>query len=184
MGWYDAVSRANGDMERRAFSGADMDPASPEKSALFLRLLMGKLPLRYAPPTTFSYPHYALIEAPGPIGVVVRGPIPLGGLANRAGGAQGNYWFSVSGCLYACTEDNESAREVNHLLAGDEPSQFPSRLSLLEGRPAWLLHYGRWPAWILSWDFDNEARQYRYGWVLRKTSEWDRYSIEYLDVEI
>jgi hypothetical protein len=90
MARYDAVSRENGDMERRTLSGADIDPASPEKSALFLRLLMGKLPLRHAPPTTFSHPHYALIEEPGPIGVVVRGPIPLGGLADRAGGAQGN----------------------------------------------------------------------------------------------
>jgi hypothetical protein len=179
---YDAVSRANGDMELRVFSGAHVDPAAPEKSALLLRLLMGKRPLRDAPPTIFSYPHYALIEERGPIGLVVRGPIPLGGLAERAGGAHGKYWFSVNGCIYACIGDNEAAHEVNRLFAGDEPSQFASRQSLIAQGPAWVLRYGRWPAWILNWDHDNEAQQYRPGWVLRKTPEWDGYCVEYLDV--
>jgi hypothetical protein len=182
MARYDAVIRASGDMERRVFSGAHMDPASPEKSALFLRLLMGKLPLRHAPPTAFSYPHYTLIEEPGPVSAVVRGPVPLGGLAERAGGAHGKYWFSVNNCLYACIDDNEPAREVNTLLASDELSQFPSHPSLIARQPAWVLRYGLWPAWILTWDHDNEARQYRPGWVLRKTPEWDGYSIEYLDI--
>jgi len=62
MAQYDAVIRVSGDMARRVFSGEYMDPASPAKSALFLRLLMGKPALRHAPPTAFSYPHYALIE--------------------------------------------------------------------------------------------------------------------------
>jgi hypothetical protein len=179
---YDAVLRANGSAERRAFSGANMDPASPEKSVLFLRLIMGKQPLRDAPPTTFSLPCYALVEEPGPIAVVVRGPIPLGGQRDRAGGARGKYWFAVSDCLYACIDDNEPARKVNILLTGEHASQFPSRTSLIARQPVWMLRHGNWPAWMLVWDHDNEARQYRPGWVLRKTAEWAGYSIEYLDV--
>jgi hypothetical protein len=35
---------------------------------------------------------------------------------------------------------------------------------------------------MLAWDHDNEARQCRPGWALRKTAEWAGYSIEYLDV--
>jgi hypothetical protein len=172
MARYDAVIRASGDMERRVFSGAHMDPASPAKSALFLRLLTGKLPLRHAPPTAFSYPHYALIEEPGPISAVVRGPVPPGGLAEGAVGAHGKYWFSVNTCLYACIDENEQARGINTLLASDEPSQFPSRPSLIARQPVWVLRYGSWPAWTMAWDHDNEARQYRPGWVLRKTPEW------------
>ncbi|CAN7787192.1 hypothetical protein LJR034_008766 [Caballeronia sp. LjRoot34] len=183
MAQYDAVIRVSGDMARRVFSGAYLDPATPAKSALFLRLLMGKPPLRHAPPTAFSYPHYALIEEPGPISVVVRGPVPHGGLAERAGGAHGKYWFSVNNCLYACIDDNEPAQDINTLLAGDGPSQFPSRPSLVARQPAWVLRYGNWPAWTLTWDYANEARQYRPGWVLRKTPQWDDYSIEYLDVQ-
>src|SRR5260370_10648143 len=71
---YDAVSRANGAMELRGFSGAHVDPAAPEKSALLLRLLMGKRPLRHRPPTVFRYPHYRLIAEPWPIVRLVRGP--------------------------------------------------------------------------------------------------------------
>jgi hypothetical protein len=151
---YDAVSQANGDMELRVFSGAHVDPVAPEKSALLLRLLMGKRPLRHAPPTMFSYPHYALIEKPGTIGVVVRGPIPLGGLAECVGGAHGKYWFSANGCLYACIDDNEAAQEVNRLLVGDELSQFVSRQSPIAQGPAW---------------------------VLRTTPERDGYCVDYLD---
>ncbi|WP_162916164.1 hypothetical protein [Burkholderia sp. PAMC 26561] len=179
---YEAVSQANGDMELRMFSGAHVDPAAPERSALLLRLLMVKRPLRHAQPTMFSYPHYILIEDPGPIGVVVRGPIPLGGLAARAGGAHGKYWFSVNDCLYACVDDNEAAQEVNRLLAGGVLSQFVSRQSLIAQGPAWVLRYGHWPAWTLNWDHDNEAQQYRAGWVLRKTPEWDDYCVDYLDI--
>jgi hypothetical protein len=146
---YDAVLRASGSADRRAFSGANMDPASPEKSALFLRLLMGKRPLRDAPPTTFNSPCYALVEEPGPIAVVVRGPIPLGGQRDRAGGARGKYWFSVSDCLYACIDDNEPAREINTLLTSEHALQFPSRTSLIARQPAWMLRHGNWPAWML-----------------------------------
>lgn len=105
----------------------------------------------------------------GPISVVVRGLVPLGGLAEWAGGAHGKYWFSVNNCLYACIDDNEPAREINTLLASDEPSRFPSRPSLVARQPAWVLRYGSWPAWTLTWDRANESRQYRPGWVLRKT---------------
>ncbi len=38
-------------------------PGHP-KSALFARLLNGKKPLRYPPPTSYSYPWYAALEAP------------------------------------------------------------------------------------------------------------------------
>jgi hypothetical protein len=182
MARYDAVIRAGGDMERRVFLGSHIDLTSPYKSALFLRLLAGKHPLRYAPPTSFSNPHYALIEAPGPISAVVRGPVPLGGMADRAGGAHGQYWFSVNNCFFACTKDNESAREINARLMSEEPSHFPARLGSLAQEAWWELRYGVWPAWILAFDPDNEARQYRPGWVLRKSAEWDGYSIEYFDL--
>lgn len=41
------------------------EPGHP-KSALFARLLNGRDPLPYPPPTSFSYPWYAVIEEPGP----------------------------------------------------------------------------------------------------------------------
>ncbi len=50
-----------------ALHGGPGDP----KSALFARLLSGKPPLPNPPPTSFAYPWYDVIEAPGPFSVAI-----------------------------------------------------------------------------------------------------------------
>lgn len=42
------------------------------KSALFARLLNGREPLPYPPPTSFSYPWYEVVEKPGPFAPFVQ----------------------------------------------------------------------------------------------------------------
>lgn len=75
----DAQADAQSGADCRQTHGATLEPRSPlshpqffgnqpghPKSALFARLLDGKLPLKYRPPTSFSYPWYAVIEDDGP----------------------------------------------------------------------------------------------------------------------
>lgn len=51
----------------RMAKGPDALPDEPyENSALLRRLLSGKEPLSYAPPTSFSQPWYAIVEDRGP----------------------------------------------------------------------------------------------------------------------
>ena len=46
-------------------------------SALFARLLAGKAPLPKAPPTSYAYPWYAVIEEPGPFPVSISQTLPF-----------------------------------------------------------------------------------------------------------
>ena len=72
MAEYQRIQQANRDM--RGHDGNSfpcMGQAGHPKSALFARLLEGKPALPYAPPLSYAYPWYAIVEESGPHKVCV-----------------------------------------------------------------------------------------------------------------
>lgn len=64
---------------RRDFNPTlDVSTEPGPKSALFSRLLAGKLPLSFPPPLSFGQPWYEIVEAPGAFDVLVAGTLPSG----------------------------------------------------------------------------------------------------------
>lgn len=74
----------------QALRWTQMSSGGVYKSALLQRILEGKSPLPHAPPCSYSYPWYSIVEEPGAhvvIDVSLRGSISLGSLMKGASGA-------------------------------------------------------------------------------------------------
>lgn len=69
------------------------------KSALFARLLEGKPALIHPPPTSYSYPWYAVIEEPGPHQVCVNG-------------STDGRTVGLNQCAWAIRHMNDAAKEL------------------------------------------------------------------------
>lgn len=87
-----------------------------EKSALFARLLSGKAPLPFPPPTSFNQPWYECIEERGPFHVVLGGMLPAWDVPTPDGTVFLEYLI-VNGCPWGVVSGNESASRMSDLLA-------------------------------------------------------------------
>jgi hypothetical protein len=110
--------------------------AGNSKSALFARLLEGKEALPYPPPTSYSYPWYAIIEQDEAFQVSVGGIPTLGGLIKGTGGAKGVKFIGINQCAWAVLQCNAAAedlfklqddldRRINEREASDEKQSTP-----------------------------------------------------------
>ncbi len=86
--------------------------AGHPKSALFARLLSGRPALPFPPPTSYSYPWYAVIEDDGPFPVILEGAITLGSLARGTGGAAGLYTVGINQCDWAVIQENPAFADL------------------------------------------------------------------------
>lgn len=92
---YSEFGLSNGN---RSYFGSG--PGIIEKSALFQRLLSGKAPLAYRPPTSYSYPWYEVIEGTqSKHRVMIDSALSLGSMLNPGAGA-GENCISINGAFW------------------------------------------------------------------------------------
>jgi hypothetical protein len=124
------------------------------KSALFARLLAGKDPLPYPPPTSFSYPWYELIEQPGPHLInTVGGVASLVAILNGDMGTGCDRHLLLNQCIWGIEHANGPAEELLAIQeeftknAGPEPALAPfwDRVrDAYSAGPVFIVRYGRW----------------------------------------
>ncbi len=130
------------------------------KSALFARLLSSKEPLPYPPPTSFSYPWYALIEKPGPHPVSsVGGAATLQSIINGDMGGGCKRHILLDQCVWDIVSANGPAEELLSIAAQFseqeheiEPALAPYWQRILDAYragPEMIVRYGRWPDYRL-----------------------------------
>lgn len=86
-------------------------PDIVEKSALFQRLLAGKEPLIYRPPTSHSYPWYGVIEDLQAEHHVLIGLAPSLGSMLSPGAESGESCISINGALWRIKETIQPNQE-------------------------------------------------------------------------
>lgn len=119
------------------------------QSALFARLLAGREPLSFPPPTSFSYPWYALIEEPGPHVLS-----SVSGAAMLAAKYQSRV-FQLDQCIWGIVSANAAAEELLEIdrrfasrTTDAEPALVPfweSIQAVYAKQPEFLVRYGQWP---------------------------------------
>lgn len=127
-------------------------------SALFARLLDGRAPLSFPPPTSFSYPWYALIEEPGPhVLSSVSGASKWTVESQRRGHEPGGFQqIKLDQCIWSIVSVNEAAKELleidlcfaSHAM-DVEPALAPfweNIKSAYAKQPEFVVRYGQWPA--------------------------------------
>ncbi|MBI1890852.1 MAG: hypothetical protein HYS18_09415 [Burkholderiales bacterium] len=120
--------------------------APSPQSALFARLLEGKAPLPYPPPTTYSYPWYDIIEKPGKYHVSVSGVHV----------EDGHESIELNQCTWPILRKSGGASDFLAFLrqAANRLSVSPDALALLEkalaNQPEFIVTYGHWGEFRLS----------------------------------
>lgn len=122
------------------------------KSALFARLLNGKAALPYPPPTSYSYPWYAVVEEAGPFPVSVGRAMSGGGARETTGG----FVLRINQCTWEVESLNEAAERLLTLDRERAVSHegWPSELlqqirEIYSQAPELMVRYGQWPAYRL-----------------------------------
>lgn len=108
------------------YTGFHRGPGIVEKSALFQRLLAGKAPLAYRPPTSHSYPWYEVIEGEAIEHRVFVGEAPSLGSMMRPGANEGEGCIVINGALWRLIE---TIRESEEYIVGW--GQYPMRWRLV-----------------------------------------------------
>jgi hypothetical protein len=124
------------------------------KSALFARLLEGKEPLPFPPPTSFSYPWYDLVELPGPHTVSsVGGTANLAALLNGDMGTGCERKILINQCVWGGEHANAAAEELLAIeeefsrRSHAEPALAPFWQRIQDAyraNPVFIVRYGRW----------------------------------------
>jgi hypothetical protein len=118
------------------------------KSALFARLLSGKPPLPYPPPTSYSYPWYALIDDG------YSDNVSLDGFSTDLG----KPGVIINQSFWSIVRNNQAAQKLMHLAPSVNPHKRPvlsheeTRLvaNALAQAPEWVVQSGRNPEFRLS----------------------------------
>jgi hypothetical protein len=137
--------------QRRAQAGllAVVHEIGPQ-SALFARLLDGKAPLLYPPPTSFAYPWYDIVETPGRYHVTIGGKMSFSGIGNLDDIAVFEEHIILNQCPWGILRKNEAAatcfaflqRDGNPLTA--TPTEIAAVRGALDAQPEFIVGYGRW----------------------------------------
>lgn len=127
------------------------------QSALFARLLAGREPLSFPPPTSFSYPWYALIEEPGPhVLSSVSGAAMLAAKYQSRIHELGCFQhIQLDQCIWGIVSANAAAEELLEIdqrfasrATDAEPALAPFWESIQAAyakQPEFLVRYGQWP---------------------------------------
>lgn len=136
------------------------------KSALFARLLQGKPALPFPPPTSLSYPWYAVVEEDGPFNVMVDG-LTFGEPELDARIKKGAV-ITINQCLWTVVSRNAAAERLSALQAELSATARPEKegaihcshtwsVRLLEsvlgaygGGPEFIVRYGEWGNYRLA----------------------------------
>lgn len=126
------------------------------QSALFARLLAGREPLSFPPPTSFSDPWYALIEEPGPhVLSSVSSAILAAEYQSRIHESGCFQHIQLDQCIWGIVSANEAAEELLEIdqrfasrATDTEPALAPFWVSIQAAyakQPEFLVRYGQWP---------------------------------------
>ncbi len=136
------------------------------KSALFARLLDGKPALAEAPPLSFSYPWFALLEEPGPFNVSL-GVLPAHAKHPRETAQSENGTLLINQCPWSVVSANDAGRTLLDLQSqlsktarplqkGAQcvvhqwsPSLLAEVLKAYADRPEFIVQNGNWPTYRL-----------------------------------
>lgn len=130
------------------------------KSALFNRLLEGKEPLPYPPPTAFSYPWYGIVETPGAHRVMLdAGQTLVGEMEAQWSEVEGSIGIiGINQCSWSIMRRNAAAETLAALLSRwkvlpeDQQTTSPLmseiRRELRDG-PEWIVRHSYWPEYRL-----------------------------------
>jgi len=146
---YARIQEENRSRLERAGRAPETHQISP-KSALFARLLEGKEPLPYPPPTSFSYPWYDIIETPG------KYQVTLGGLVADANANDTGEHLLLNQCPWTVVRHNEGGgRFLVFLrkLAASPAVDDAGRTFLqdaLAAKPEFVVTYGAWGEFRLA----------------------------------
>lgn len=138
---YDAVQKNNAGAQDGLAAAWGMAHRPGPKSALFHRLLSGRPALPFPPPTSFSYPWYAVVEEPGPFSVML-GAQPFGDHGTT---------LVINQCPWERTGHNDAATALMAFLRdpstlGWHDEHWHSALNaLLDDGPCWTIRYAPWP---------------------------------------
>lgn len=144
---YERVQQSNIDPLQVRFPNHFNFNVNYEKSALFSRLLIEGLPaLKYAPPTSFSYPWYQLIDNDAPQ------PILFCNIYTRVSAIHGlpvtQLCMSVDQCLWSIDAMNDAAIALSEMsinLANDHQHLIRSKLmSIYANQPEFIVSYGEY----------------------------------------
>jgi hypothetical protein len=168
------------------------------KSALFNRLMQGKPALRFEPPTSYSYPWYAVIEEPGPHRVMLGGCSTLGAMLKGTGGAKGKFAIALNQCAWAVQSFNVAAthllklqRQLAKTQVADPQDRYSSTHTWSEEflqevkatyakKPQFIVRHGEWPAFRLFVGQDSSegahqsVRRYALASALRSAAQMSR----------
>lgn len=114
------------------------------KSRLFARLLEGKRPLPFPPPTTYSSPWYELIEDGFSDKVFLDGFVDLYGKGANTG-------ILINQCVWNICHENAAAaelRELRNKIKNDRslvltPHESGEAKIILRKKPEWIIKHGR-----------------------------------------
>lgn len=141
--------------------------AGHPKSALFARLLEGKPALPFPPPTSYSYPWYAVVEELGVFNVSIGGVSTVAGQMRGTGGAKGQFVIGINQCAWAVVSLNDAASRLLQLQDAINATAVPEKEgsphdryawtpALLEGvlaayaaRPEFSVRFGSWAEYSL-----------------------------------
>lgn len=115
-----------------------------EKSRLFARLLEGKAPLPFPPPTTYSNPWYELVEDGFSDKVFLDGFIDLYG-------KEANTGILINQCVWNICRENAAAvelRELRNRIKSNRslvltPQESGEAKLILRKKPEWIIKHGR-----------------------------------------
>lgn len=126
------------------------------KSALFARLLEGKQPLPFPPPTSYSYPWYDIIETPGKYQVSIGAPWSSANAPNEEGMPGEGKYIVLNQCAWEIVRENTAAADfLSFMQQVTDPHAVPAPLmqflrNALAGKPEFILSYGMWGEFRLS----------------------------------
>ena len=144
----------------RMIYGSLFGNAGHPKSALFARLLSGRPALPFPPPTSYSYPWYAVIDDEGPFPVSLDGAVTLGSLARGTGGAAGMFAVGINQCDWAVVQESPAFAELRRWQDALEATRTAGEVvwthAIREGvaaayaaQPTCVVRHGPWPDYRL-----------------------------------
>ena len=123
-----------------------------EKSALFARLLSGKAPLPFPPPTSFNQPWYDLIECAGPFDIQLGGMLPAWEVPASSDGSVFLEYLIINKCPWGVVNGNDAAALLSEQLSqlractdGNVRSDLLNAIgACLLQRPEWTVRFEPW----------------------------------------
>lgn len=152
--YEEVVGIVGSNRKARSVAFSLMQHRPGRKSALFRRLLSGREPFPVPPPTSYSYPWYGLLDAPGPRSVSIGGG---GTLASEIRAAdideflQGTHEsLMVNQDAWIIERCNDSARRLMAQWSSEEASDEAAALAIAKSSE-WIIRHPGAPTHRVYW---------------------------------